>query len=94
MHIFQYICNMSAKCRKGPMKARRGVDLQSMYYQLQYKHPIVRITKRHNSCNTDPSAPIFLSNVHCVMVKVWCKFEQIQTKAIKVIEQKPYLLSE
>ena len=30
----------------------------------------VRITKWHNSCNTDPSAPIFLQNVQCLMVKV------------------------
>ena len=49
---------------------------ENMYYQSQYKHLIVRITKWHNSCNTDPSAPIFLPNVHCLMVKVWCKFEQ------------------
>ena len=50
---------------------------------------IIRITKRHNSCNTDPSAPIFLLNMHSLMVKVWCKFEQNWTKAIKVIEQNP-----
>ena len=25
---------------------------------------IIRITKRHNSCNTDPSAPISLLNMH------------------------------
>ena len=48
-------------------------------------HIIIRITKWHNSCNTDPSAPIFLSNIHYLMVKVWCKFEQNRTKAIKVI---------
>ena len=51
-------------------------------------------TKRRNSCNTNPSAPIFLLHVHCLMVKVLCKFEQNWTKAIKVIEQKPYLLTE
>ena len=45
----------------------------------------VRITKWHNSCNTDPSAPIFLSNMHCLIVTVWCKFEQNPTKAVKVI---------
>ena len=44
------------------------------------------ITKWHNSCKTDPSAPIFLSNMHCLMLKVWRKFEQNRTKAIKVIE--------
>ena len=35
------------------------------------------------------ATPIFLSNMHCLMVKVWCKYEQNRTKAIKVIEQKP-----
>ena len=48
---------------------------------------MMMMTKRCNSCNTDtdPSAPIFLSNVHCLMVKVWCEFEQNWTKAIEVI---------
>ena len=50
---------------------------------------IIRITKRHNSWNTDPSAPIFLLIMHSLMVKVWCKFEQNETKAIEVIEQNP-----
>ena len=52
-------------------------------------HLIIRITKWHNSCNTDLLAPIFLPNMHCLIVKVWCKFEQNQIKAIQVIEQKP-----
>ena len=60
--------------------------MENMYYQSQYKHLIVRITKWHNSCNTDPSAPFFLLNVHCLIVKVRCKFEQNLTKAIKVIQ--------
>ena len=51
-------------------------------------------TKRHNSCNTNPSAPIFLLHVHCLIVKAWCKFEHNRKKAIKVIEQKLYLLTE
>ena len=55
---------------------------ENMYYQSKYKE----ITKWHNSCNTDPSAPIFLPNVLCLMVKVWYKFEQNRKKAIKVIE--------
>ena len=59
---------------------------ENMNYESQYKHVIVRITKWHNSCNTDPSAPIFLPSVQCLMVKVWCKFEQNLKKAIKVIE--------
>ena len=29
----------------------------------------------NNSCNSNPSAPIFLSNMHCLMVKVWCKYK-------------------
>ena len=46
-------------------------------------------TMRHNSCNADPSAPIFLANVHCLMGEVWCNFEQNQTKTIEVTERKP-----
>ena len=52
------------------------------------QHLIIRITEWHNSCNTDSSAPIFLSNMHCLMVKMWCKFERNRTKTIEVIEQK------
>ena len=63
------------------MKTVRGVEFTK--YVLS-----VIITKRHNSCNADPSAPIFQTNVHCLMGKVWCNFEQNQTKAIKVIDQK------
>ena len=59
-----------------------------------YKHLIVSITKWHNSCNTYPSVPFFLPNMRCLMVKVWCKFEQNRTKAIEVIEQKPQMLTE
>ena len=71
-----------------------------LYYKLTYEpsvihqHLIIRITKWHNACNTDPSDPIFLSNMHCLMVKVWCKFEQNWTKPINVIEQKPLMLTE
>ena len=71
------------------MKALRGVISQSMYYQSQYKHLIVKITKWHSSCITYPLAPIFLPNIHCRMVTVWSKYEQNWTKAIKVIEQNP-----
>ena len=28
--------------------------------------------------------------MHCLIVKVWCKFDQNWTKAIKVTEHKPY----
>ena len=47
-----------------------------------------KITKWHNSCNTDPSAPFFLQNMHCVMVKVWCKFDQNWLNTFKVTEQR------
>ena len=57
-----------------------------------------RITISHNTnillqdlqsgitCNTDPSAPIVLLSMHCLIVMV-CKYEQNPTKAIQVIEQ-------
>ena len=37
----------------------------------------------------DASALIFLLDMHSLMLKVWCKFEQNRTKAIKVPEQNP-----
>ena len=47
-----------------------------MTEQIQYSPHFFKagpiITKWHNSCNTDPSASIFLLNMHCLMVKVWC----------------------
>ena len=58
-----------------------------MHYQSLYNHLIVRITKGNNSANTGPLAPIFLSLAHCVMVQVWYKFYQNQTKGIEVIMQ-------
>ena len=70
-----YLCNISTKCWKDPMKT-------------------LRITKSHNSRNTDSWVPIFLSNVHCLMGKLSYKFEQNLTKAVEVIEQKPCLLPE
>ena len=61
------------------MKAIGGVDF------TKYALPVmIQTSKWHNSYNTDPSAHIFLSYMHCLMVKVWCKFEQNRTKAIKV----------
>ena len=54
-----------------------------MHYQYYGKHLAVKITKWHNSCNTDPSAPFFLQNMQCVMVKVWRKFEQNRAIATK-----------
>ena len=58
-----------------------------MHYQSLYNHLVVRITKWHNSANTGPLAPIFLSQAHCVMVQVWYKFYQIWTKGFEVIMQ-------
>ena len=49
----------------------------------------IKITKLHNSCNNNPSVLFFLPNMQCLMVKVWCKFDQNWTKAIEVTEQKP-----
>ena len=60
-----------------------------MHYQYYGKHLAVKITKWHNSCNTDPSAPIFLPNMHCLIVKVWCKFDQNWLNTFKVTEEKP-----
>ena len=70
------------------MKALRRVDFTkyvlSVIIQTSYCKNYEVITKWHNCCNTDPSAPIFLSNIHCLMVKEWCKFEQNRTKALNV----------
>ena len=72
------------------MKTLIGVDFAKYVLSVSHKkHLIVRITKRHNSCNAGPSAPIFLANMHCLMGKVWSNSEQNQIKAIKVIGQKP-----
>ena len=64
------------------MKTLRGVDFTKYVLSVIIQTLIVRITKRHNSCYSDPSVPIFLANVHCLMGEVWCNFEQNQTKAI------------
>ena len=45
------------------------------------------ITKLHNSCDTDPSVPIFPPNTHCLMVVVLRKFEQNRTKISYVTEE-------
>ena len=45
------------------------------------------ITKWHNSYNTDPSAPIFPPNKHCLMVMVLSKFEQNRTNISYVTEE-------
>ena len=69
------------------MKTLRGVDFTK--YVLSVIIQTFHCTKRHNSCNADPSALIFLANMHCLMGEEWCNTEQNQTKAIEVKEQNP-----
>ena len=38
-------------------------------------------------CNTDPSAPFFLQNMQCLMVKVCCKFDKIGQKLNKLFKK-------
>ena len=47
-----------------------------MHCLYNSKHLTLRIAKWHNSCNIDPSVLISLSNMHCLMVMVWRKFER------------------
>ena len=68
-------------------KLQEELITKCMHYQSLYNHLIVRITKGHNSANTDPVAPIFLLHMHCLMIQVWCKFYQNWTQAIEVIMQ-------
>ena len=90
----QYVCNISAKCWKDLMKSLGGFDFTKYVLSVIIQTSYCKITKWQNSCNNDPSAPIFLQNMHCLMVMVWCKFEQNWTKVIKVIEQKAQMLKE
>ena len=52
----------------------RGVDFTKYVLSDIIQTSYCKNYKVHNSCNTDPSAPIFLSNMHCLMVMVWCKY--------------------
>ena len=88
MHIFSIPVTYLQSVKKIQWKLKEELISQSMHYESKYKHLIVRITKRHNSCNTDPSAPIFLSHAQCLMVIVWCKLDRNRTKAVDVIKQK------
>ena len=73
----QCVCNISAVFKRSNESSRR-----SWFHKVcTISHNINNV--RHNFCNTDPSAPIFLSKMHCLMVKMWCKFEWNQTKAIE-----------
>ena len=42
-----------------------------MHYQYYVKQLAIKIPKYHNSYNTDPSGPIFLQNMQCLMIMVW-----------------------
>ena len=53
------------------MQTLGGVDFTRYVLSVIIHNSHLRITKRHNSCNTDPSALIFLANVHCPMGEVW-----------------------
>ena len=55
----QYVCNISAKYCKDPITAVRGVR----FHEVCTINLVVRITKRHNSCKTEPSPPIFLPHM-------------------------------
>ena len=69
------------------METLRGVDFTRYVLSVIIKHN--KELQRGITCNADPSAPIFLANVHRLMGKLWFNIEQNQTKAVKVIEQKP-----
>ena len=86
MHIY----DISAKYWKDLMKTLRGVDFTKYVLSVIIQTSHCKNYKEANSCNADPSGPTFLANVHCLMGKVWYNFEQNQTKAIKVLEQKPF----
>ena len=69
------------KFEQNQAKATRVIEQTQKWYLL------IKITKWHNCYSIDPSAPSFLQNMQCLMVKVWWKFKQNQTKATRVIEQ-------
>ena len=70
------------KFKQNQAKANKSYRAKSQKWYL-----LIKITKWHNSFNIDPSAPSFLQNMQCLMVKVWWKFKQNQAKATRVIEQ-------
>ena len=89
MHIYNISVTYLQSIKKIHLKLSEELISQSMHYQYYGKHLAVKIKKWHNSCNTDPSAPIFLSNMHCLIVKVWCKFDQNWLNTFKVTEERP-----
>ena len=84
----QYVCKIPAKYKKDSLKSLGEVDFTNYAISVQLQTSYSKITKWHNSCNTDPSAPFFLQKMQCVMVKVWCKFDQNWLNTFKVTEQR------
>ena len=62
--------------------------MHCLYYG---KHLAVKITKWHNSCNTDPSAPIFPQNMQCLMGenlnKIGQELQKVQSKDVKMMKE-------
>ena len=54
----------------GRIAMRPNQKLLKLINKYYGKHLTVKITKWHNSCNTDPLALIFLQYMHCLMDKV------------------------
>ena len=69
--FFQQIFNMSVTYLQKLEEYTESLISQSIHYQYYVKQLAIKSTKLHNSYNTDPSVPIFLQNMHCLMVKVW-----------------------
>ena len=70
------------KFKQNQSKATRVIE-----QNLKKLHILIKMTKWHNSCNIDPSAPFFLQNMQCLMVKVCWKFKQNWEKATRVISE-------
>ena len=79
LNLFHYIFRMMRKCcpntpqevSASKLAENDGFCGNLRYGQYYGKHLTVKITKWHNSFNTDPSAPIFLQNLQWLMDKVW-----------------------
>ena len=84
MHIFNMPVTFMQNIKEIQCKLWKELITQSMHYQSLYSHLIVRITKGHDSANTGPLAPIFLSHVQFVMVQVWYKLIKIGLKVFKL----------
>ena len=72
MHIF----NITQSIKKDTLNGLGGVDFTKYTLTAILQHHTVRIKNWRNS------APVFLPNMHCLLVKVLCKFDQNQTEAM------------